>query len=160
MPLRNRLTILGLALLLGALLLPASPGAADQAYHSERLPFFLTDAGAQGGHPDLRSGHVVNIHPNGPVVGALERYMVSGAKPDTGYQVLLQAFFDSCGGTLALPLETATMTTNGNGVAHAKFRFSAADLAPFSGATVQVWWKLVAEGVEAYTTDCTAVSID
>jgi hypothetical protein len=49
---------------------------ADQVYHSERLPFALTDAGLLAGHPELRSGQVVNIHPNGPVNGALERYMI------------------------------------------------------------------------------------
>ncbi len=156
---RNLTAILGLALLLGALLLPASPAAADRVYHSERLPFFLTAAGATDGHPELRSGHVVNIHPNGPVVGALERYMVSGASPNTDYEVLLKLFFDQCG-TSFFEAVTATMTTNGNGVAHEGASFTPADLVGLSGLTVQVHWKLVDGSVEAYTTDCTTVEID
>ncbi len=93
-----------------ALLLTLSTSVvADQVYHSERLPFTLTDAGAFVGHPELRSGQVVNIHPNGPVNGALERYMINGAKPNTSYQVVLQVFNStSCDGDLALLLPTAS----------------------------------------------------
>src|SRR5574341_1042473 len=89
---------------------------ADQVYHSERLPLALTDAGVFVGHPELRSGQVVNIHPNGPVNGALERYMINGALPNTGYQVVLQVFTSSiCGGVPALLIPTAILETNAQG---------------------------------------------
>ena len=77
-----------------ALLMPTSIIFADQVFHSERLPLFLTQDGADAGHPQLRSGHVVDIHPNGPVNGAHERYMVNGAKPNHNYQVVLRIFTD------------------------------------------------------------------
>lgn len=54
---------------------------ADQSYYTERLPLL-----AVADHP-LRNGMVVNIHPNGPVNGALEEYVLNGAKPNTEYGV-------------------------------------------------------------------------
>src|SRR5690606_7017344 len=101
----------------------ASVAVADKAYHTERLPFSLTDAGAQAGHPELRSGHVVNIHPNGPVVGAIEQYMLNGAKPRTTYGVILTAYVldnGECTDDVAgpdFPITTGTITTgpSGNG---------------------------------------------
>ena len=149
--------------IVGALALAASLGGlalADQVYHSENLGLELTPAGAAAGHPELRSGHVVNIHPNGPVNGALERYVVSGAKPNTSYDVLLEAFVGDCGEELALAITTATLGTNRNGAGHASVRFTAEDLLPFSGAIVSVQWTLVADGVDAYQTPCTTVTID
>lgn len=149
--------------LLGALVLTgvfASTTFADRVYHSERLKFALTPAGDASDHPELRSGQVVNIHPNGPVNGALERYMVNGAKPNTTYDVVLEAFADGCDGEPALRLITATLETNAQGVAHADARFTPDDLAPFSGATVSARWTLTAGGVAAYQTSCTTVTID
>ena len=152
-----------IAALLGELALTgAFVGAvvADQAYHTERLDFDLTAAGEAAGHPDLRHGDVVNIHPNGPVNGALERYMVSGAMPNTAYDVLLEAFAGGCGGELALSMTTTTLDTSRAGNAHGDGFFSADDLVPLSGATLGAQWTLRADGVDAYQTVCTTVIID
>lgn len=134
---------------------------ADQAYHSERLDLTLTELGEGAGHTALRHGQVVNIHPNGPVNGALERYLVSGAKPNTSYTVRLDVFAPGCDGVvnLAIPIG-GTLDTNGGGVGHHQGFFSMEDLIPFSGANVGVRWNLVAEDVDAYTTECTTVVID
>lgn len=152
-----------LPIAIGALLLTAVLGSvayADQVYHSERLDLTLTGDGATAGHPDLLSGQVINVHPNGPVNGALERYSIVGAKPNTSYDVMLAAYIGGCSGAPVLALTTAVLNTNDRGVAHAAASFSADDLAPFSGATVQVQWTLVASGVQAYQTTCTTVTID
>ncbi len=150
-------------LVMGALVVAgafATGASADQVYHTERLDFSLTAAGAAAGHPQLLAGQVVNIHPNGPVNGALEHYMISGAKPNTGYEVVLEAFLGGCAGPLALNMTTASLQTNGNGTAVADASFSAQDLAPFSGLTVGAQWTLTAAGVDAYQTLCTTVVID
>lgn len=148
----------------GAVLVGSSSASADQTYHSERLDFKLTVAGATAGHPALRSGQVVNIHPNGAVNGALERYMINGAKPSTSYQVEILIFApgdSQCSGDLAFFVPTAILNTNKLGSAHGQGHFSRADLVPFKGAVLPVKWALLDNNkVEAYASRCTIVSID
>lgn len=134
---------------------------ADQVYHSEFLPFALTDAGYLAGHPELRSGHVVNIHTNGPVNGAFERYMINGASSQTSYGVVI-VVFDAldCSGTPSLNIPTATLVTNKQGNAQGQAKFTPQDLESFSGLSSGVQWTLVANEVVAYQTDCTVVTID
>ncbi len=98
-------------------------------------------------------------YPNGPVNGAHERYMINGAMPNTSYQVEIQ-IFESCGGDFMFPIPTVTLDTDKNGNASAKATFSAEDLAGFSGLTVGVQWHLIADGIVAYATECTTVTID
>ncbi len=148
-----------LLLLLGSLLLFVSPVSADQVYHSQRLELSLTSDGAAAGHPRLIAGQVVNIHANGPVIGAIERYMINGAKPNTNYQVILH-ISASCGGTLLLLFPSVTLTTNNTGFAEGGNVISASFLAQFSGNTFGVTWTLVSNGIIAYQTACTAVTID
>lgn len=126
------------------------PVAADRVYHSERLTF---DGGAD---PDFH-GQVVNIHPNGPVHGALERYQVIRAGASTTYEVWIQ--FCADGGFVDF-MSTAELKTNRQGNGHASAGFSAADLAPFSGATVHIRWVLKVGGTVRYSTPCTTVTID
>lgn len=132
---------------------------ADRVYHSERLDFSLTDAGMTAGHPELRKGQVVNIHPNGPVSAAHERYMINGAMPNTSYQVEIQVF-ESCGGDFMLFIPTVLLETNNNGNASGKFTIPAGGLADFFGRTLGVQWHLIADGVVAYATEFTSVTID
>ena len=58
---------------------------------------------------DGGTGQVINIHPNGPVVGALERYQLRGGRANTAYEVWIQL----CGGTNFL--QTATLVTDKHG---------------------------------------------
>jgi hypothetical protein len=162
-----------LRILLGtiaSLLATPMTGFADQLFHSVRLPFVLTLDGENADNPPLRSGHVIDIHPNGPVYGAHERYVVNGAKPNHRYDVVLRIFADDeedCQGTPTDfdPLPTATLVTNQNGVAHGKFDFPAGD--PLEEPLfVWVYWTLVEPGsgddedTVAYQTDCILVGID
>lgn len=121
---------------------------ADAVYHTERLG--LTPVGGAG---EAGSGMVVNIHANGPVVGAMERYQLKNARPDTAYVVWLVV-----DGADFMP--TATIETDRNGDGHAKARFSAADLEPFSGAVLPVKWVLRTNGVDVYETEVTVVTLD
>lgn len=158
---RFTLSLIGAAVLI---LLQFPVVGADQLFHSKRLDFWLTDDGEAAGHPELRSGHVVDIHPNGPVNGALERYMINGAAPNSSYQVVLQVFSDlGCAGDplLSPPLSTALLETNAQGKAHGQWHFSRADISGFSGFVGGVFWTLVDEDdVVAYRTDCIVVSVD
>jgi hypothetical protein len=138
----------------------ATAALADQVYHTERIDFELTADGDAAGHPELRAGHVVNIHPNGPVNGALERYLINGAMPGATYDVVLEAFGGGCGGPSLFTMTTATLDADANGNAHGDVTFGPADLAPLSGATVGAQWTLIAGGVDAYRTACTTVVID
>src|ERR687897_3739153 len=112
-------SVLVTALLVGT----AATAAADADYHSERLE--LTGAA----DPDFH-GQVVNIHANGPVIGALERYQVVRAAPQTSYEVWIQLCTDA-GFVDFIP--TAELVTNRQGNGHAQARFTAQDLEPFSG---------------------------
>src|SRR3990172_12231331 len=80
---------LALIAALAVLILASATGTvfADKSYHSTRLPLALTPEGEAAGHT-LLSGEIVNIHPNGPVNGAIEVYQLHGALPDTGYEVV------------------------------------------------------------------------
>ena len=148
-----------------ATILLSSPiASADQTYHSERLDLQLTQAGAAEGHPALRSGQVVNIHPNGAINGAIERYMINGAKMNTRYHVEILVFDSAdkqCLGDPIFFVPTATMTTNAQGSAHGQGHFSRADLVPFKGAVLPVNWSLLDDkNVSAYESRCTVVTVD
>jgi hypothetical protein len=148
---------------LALLLAPITVALADQAFHTERLPLSLTAEGAatEPPHPTLRSGHVVDIHANGPQIGSLERYVINGARANSSYDVVLELFEGDCEGAESLPVMTTTLETNKQGNAHGGFVFTAEDLAPFSGAVVGVRWTLVdEEGIIAYATSCIVVPID
>lgn len=147
----NRRLLIGPAalfavLVVSILLVGYGTAQADSAYHTERLE--LTAVGAETG-----SGQVINIHPNGPVVGAQERYQLKKAMPNSIYEVWLVV-----GG--ADFMVTATIETDPHGNGHGKARFSAADLEPFSGAVLPVKWELRIGGVVAYETATTIVTID
>ena len=133
-----------------AILATGGAAAADGVYHSERLSF-------SGGSDPAFHGQVVNIHPNGPVNGALERYQVVRAEPSTDYEVWIQV----CeGADFADFMQTAVLGTDLRGNGRASAAFSAADLAPFSGATLMIRWVLRVDAADVYATPCTTVTID
>jgi len=157
---RSVLVLVGVLVLV---LTPLTVVVADQLFHTVRLSLGRTPDGATHGHPALRSGHVVDIHPNGPVNGAHERYLLNGAKLNTAYDVVLRVFDGNCAGPADPsldPLKTVTLTTDQQGNAQGKFDFPAAAPLPapiFFG----VRWTLVDEsGVVAYDTDCITVGLD
>ncbi len=128
---------------------PALTASADSVYHSERLEFV-------GANADFH-GQVINIHPNGVVNGALERYQVIGAAPQTSYDVWIQVCINE---GFADFIRTSGIFTDRQGNGHARAKFTPAQLAPFSGATISIRWVLKTGGVIAYTTACTVVTID
>jgi hypothetical protein len=133
-------------LVVSILLVDYGTAQADSAYHTERLE--LTPLGAETG-----SGQVINIHANGPVVGAQERYQLKKAMPNSSYEVWLVV-----GG--ADFMVTTTIKTDAHGNGHGSARFSAEELEPFSGAVLPVKWELRLGGVVAYETATTIVTID
>lgn len=141
-----RLVVLVTVLVAGT----AIPAGADAVYHSERLE--LTGQADPHFH-----GQVVNIHANGPVNGALERYHVIGAAASTAYAVWIQTCDD---GQFADFVQTAVLTTDEHGNGHASATFSPADTAPLSGQTFSIRWVLKSDGAIVYATRCTTVTID
>ena len=57
-------------------------------------------------------------------------------------------------------MQTTVLGTDARGTGHASAAFSAADLAPFSGATVVIRWVLRVDASDVYATACTTVTID
>lgn len=151
-----RRAILLLVVVLLALVFVPVTASADGVYHSEHIA--LTPVGTQ----PLRTGFVENIHANGPVVFAMERYVLNGASPETTYQVALNIWVGNltCTGAPTAVLETASFTTNvaGNGVGHA--RFSPADADGLHGLTIGIIWTLSIGTTVAYHTACTEVTLD
>jgi hypothetical protein len=149
--------VIGLLLAVSA----ASIATADQAYHTERLPL---EASGLEDHPELTAGHVVNIHPNGPINYAHERYMVNGAAANTDYAVVIEVHGDAeCGGIVGELPTGATLTTNRHGNGHARVTFTPEDVADFRDATFNLRWSLRVggnDGPEAYGTRCTEVVLD
>ena len=133
-----------------AILATGGAAAADGVYHSERLSF-------AGGADPAFHGQVVNVHANGPVNGALERYQVVRAEPSTDYEVWIQFCEDA---EFTDFTQTAVLATDLRGNGHASASISAADLAPFSGATVTIRWVLRVDAADVYATPCTTVTID
>lgn len=131
----------------GTLAITPAMATADGTYHTERLELTPVVAAETG------SGMVINIHPNGPVNGALERYQLQGAMPNTAYHVWIQVAGEDF-------IQTSTINTDQHGNGHAKADISAADLAPFSGAVLPVNWVLRTEAGDAYRTDVTVVTLD
>jgi hypothetical protein len=146
-----------------ALAVTAGPALADQSHHTDHLALSVTAAGSAAGHPELRSGQVVNTHTSGPVNFAIEGYTINGAKPNTAYAVVLLLFAGSCSGPLAFPfVNGVVLTTDAQGNAHGQAKISPDDVAAF-GLHDTDWgitWTLVAGDVAAYTTDCAEVHID
>ena len=152
-------TILSVGVL-ALVLTPLTTVVADKDFHSQRLSFSRTEAGALNQHPELRSGHVVDIHANGPQIGALEQYMINGAKPNTSYQVVLDVLDGGCEGDPFGLIPTVTLGTNTQGNAHGQVVFTPAQLAPFAGMVFGIRWTLVAGVVIAYQTPCIVVAVD
>jgi len=136
-----------------ALLALATPALADQAFHTLKAPLSAV------GNAPLHSGWVSDSHANGPIIGAHEEYHVSGASPNTTYQVVIQFYagVTGCpGGAVALP--TASFTTNASGNGNAKWVFPGGPPAPITQNSAI--WQLVGPGnVVAYQTDCQLVLI-
>jgi hypothetical protein len=57
-------------------------------------------------------------------------------------------------------MQTAVLGTDLRGNGRASAAFSAADLAPFSGATLMIRWVLRVDAADVYATPCTTVTID
>src|SRR5829696_8293886 len=133
----------------------AAPASADQAFHSQRIPL-----SAVTGAP-LKSGAVIDIHTEGPMIYAQERYVVVGAEPETTYQVTLLIYTDPACSALLFPIPTATMTTNAAGNTQGKATFYPQDVAGLPRTTYYIDWQIgVQGGAVAYTTGCTPVALD
>lgn len=151
-----RRTLVYAAVVVFVVAVSAAPAGADAVYHSEHVAL------APVGDAPLRVGFVQNIHANGPVVFANERYVLVGASPGTTYDVALRLWVGdpTCAGDPMAVLPTVSFTTNvaGNGVGKVALPPSAAD--GLHGATLGIVWVLSTGGVPAYTSSCVDVALD
>jgi hypothetical protein len=148
---------LGLAVVVAsAVVTTAVPAMGDAVYHSEHIAL------APVGDAPLRVGFVQNIHANGPVVFANERYVLVGASPGTAYDVSLRLWVGdtTCAGDPMAVLPTASFTTNvaGNGVGRVALPPTAAD--GLHGATLGIVWVLSTGGAPTYVSSCIDVTLD
>lgn len=152
-----RRTILAIAVvpMLLAALGPAT-AMADQIYPSEHIPLMPV------GDEPLRSGFVENIHANGPVVFAMERYVLNGASPSTTYDVELDIWIEdtTCATDPDLVLPSVSISTNAAGNAVGRIRFSPSDAEGLRDTTLGIVWAVSAAGSVAYATGCEDVTLD
>lgn len=118
------------------------------------------------GDATLKSGMVVNTHTNGVQNFAHEIHRLSGAEPDTTYQVVLIAYHERshCTGA-AKELPTTTLTTNaaGNGTGDFAIRLATADAIGIHRQDVSARWevRLGDTATAMYrTAACEAISLD
>jgi hypothetical protein len=148
---RRLSAFLGTAVILVA---GAGPVAADAAYRTERLEL-VAESGAQG------DGFIVNIHPNGPQVFALERYALRGALPRTTYDVTLvidgaQAL---CGFPIKIPMASGTTNSLGHLTVRGMVLRPAGIPGCLRGETFPIHWEVRSGGVLTHTA-ATVVSLD
>ena len=108
----------------------------------------------------MKSGFVNDIHTSSPINSAREEYHLSGAQPDTSYQVQLEIFpTQDCAGTPFAEVPTALFTTNGKGNGNANATFPAG---PPNNPPLQVGieWQFLSNGAPVYATDCVPVAVD
>jgi hypothetical protein len=151
----RRLAILvALMLALGAS--PAAPARADQTFHTEQIPLMPVN-----GAP-LHRGFVVDIHTNGPVNYALERYVLVGAMPNTSYQVVTWVYSDPNCTTLLFPspLPDATLQTNVSGNGEAGHQLAPSVVQGLGGMTLYLVWQVMAGNATVYQTACIPVALD
>jgi hypothetical protein len=143
------------ALVLGMLPLVASTAAADQYFHTSHAE--LTPIGTA----PLQSGFVNDIHTNGVMISAQERYVLNGAMPDTTYSVALHiSLADPTCTVVNAVRQTSTFTTNPAGNGEANFTFYAAHpLPPPNPRTIYIRWVVSSGGVPQYQTACIPVSV-
>jgi hypothetical protein len=152
---RPRRILVLAALSVAALLVLSTTALADQAFHTLKAPL-----SSVGGAP-LRSGWIEDIHANGPIIGAHEGYHVTGASPNTAYQVVIQFYpgVTDCSGA-AVPLPTAPLTTNTAGNGNADWVFPGGPPGPITQNSAIWQLQLVGPGnVVAYQTTCQLVLI-
>ena len=148
---------LTLVVLTLVVLAPSAPAFADQSYHSTHAPL-LTAGGA------VTQGSVVNIHPNGPVLGAIERYHIVGATPNTSYCVYWEVVgfgIIPSGLDFAHPFQLTTNTAgNATGQLQIPRSFQLAN--GFTDTTITVRWLIrnCATNELAFRTEFAAVHLD
>lgn len=137
-----------------ALTFAAGPVAADSVYHSERLAL-VAETGAAG------SGFVVNIHPNGPQVFALERYALRGAEPNTTYEVKLVIDGSTvlCGFPIEIPMASGTTGVAGNLTMQGMVLRPGGIPPCLRGQTFSIHWEVWSGGVKTHTAS-TVVELD
>lgn len=150
---RKVVTVFALSLV--SLLLLAPNAVADQVFHT-----LHADLHSVNGAP-LQSGFVNDVHTNGVVNAAHEIYHLSGASPNTTYQVAINLYpFDPTCSTAPVFLPTAQLTTNGAGNGNARFTFPAGPPSPLTGPTHGILWQVIGPTGVAYETDCYPLVID
>jgi hypothetical protein len=146
--------VMALALLSGG----TTSVRADAVYHTERLT--LNPVGGASG-----TGMVVNIHPNGPEVYAIEQYQLSGAEPGETYLVWLHLYIgaEDCADDPVGSLNTAQIETNVAGNGTGQLVLTPEDIAAAglqAGMSFPISWTVTQDGVTTHATDCTIVTLD
>jgi hypothetical protein len=141
-------------LLAGVVMAP--PAMADAVYHSEHIGLAPMD------DAPLAVGFVQNIHANGPIVFANERYVLVGASPGTTYDVALRLWIGdpTCTGEPMAVLPTVSFTTNGVGNGVGKVALPPAAAEGLHGATLGIVWVLSTAGTPTYGSSCVDVVLD
>ena len=114
-----------------------------------------------GGAP-LKSGFVVDTFMEGPNNFAIERYQLTGAEPNSTYQVnlLISLFVPDCS-TPPITQPSVPVVTNAQGNGQASIRVPPEFIPAIAkGQTNSLHWQFVKDGVVRYDTRCVAIYED
>ena len=153
-----RRTLVVFTAALALLAVSAGSVTADAVYHTDQIP--LQPVGGASG-----SGTVVNIHPNGAIVFASERYLLRSAEANATYQVwlIIDAAELDCPFTDLPILMAAGVSTNsvGNATTPADFYFTPEGVPPcLRNQSFPIHWEVTLDGQLTHQTEVIPVTLD
>jgi hypothetical protein len=138
------------------LLVPAT-AFADRVFHTQQLA--LEAVGEASG-----SGFVVDVHPNGPLNFAQERYALRGADAGASYQVFLvidASAIPNCDSLRILMAADLQTNAAGNGTTPADFVFRPGGIPPcLRNTSFPIHWEVELGGTLTYQSDVIVDTLD
>lgn len=162
------LTLVSVLTVIGMLIIPSGVTLADQAYHTERLPF---QSLSLSNYP-LKHGFMNNIHMNGPNNFEKKEFQLNGAKPNTTffiYRRFEEAVYNPQG-VLLIPKGAKAysgyfIVTDEHGNGHCELKLAPENLVVVRGVpslymTVVLYDGILPGGIPAYETEAFRTYLD
>lgn len=138
---KKTLAIIFTGILIALLVIPAGTALADQNFHTIKVPIYLTAEGEAAGHT-LQNGWYKRTNTEGPINYFIESYKLTGAMPDTRYDIGWE--MEAYPG-LIFTAEDYYIQTNKGGNAHVQWKFTPEQVWEMIGGppTTSMSWNFV-----------------
>jgi hypothetical protein len=162
------LALISVLAAIAVLIIPSGVAVADQAYHTDRLPFHSLNL---SDYP-LKQGFMINIHMNGPNNFEKKEFQLNGAKPNTEffiYRRFEEAVYNPQGVLLipkgAQAYSGYSILTDEHGNGHCELKLAPDDLVVVRGVpslymTVVLYEGMRPGGIPAYETEAFRTFLD